>query len=709
MTALIYLAAAVLCAAMGLRAWLEDRLDPVRRAFFQVAVLATLSFVGFLVYLFDGANPASPGKVLHVLSGVVLPFALLGFLERVFRESGASRVLVPLSAVASLGLLGVDIVFWRDVPRASPAEVVAGFWALAGFGLCIRLLVGARNRTDDPVARSRLLYPVVFLGLTTASIAAEQLARAFDYIGEPGAGGAMRMANEIQGPVPPFGALFAVATTYLLLQVVRLSRLLDLHEILARAVTVALAALALVLMQGGLVIWTESLPSYRIHGTFQIFLLAIVFLTVYDPVRARVEAWITAQLNDPGARLERTLSQVEQGLAAVITLDGLDRELLGRLHESGRAPLVSLYLWDPEVAAYRLTRQRGEADPPLIRAIPGGPFTDGLRDEAGATVRGDLARLFRRSSGDREALQHRLQTLEAMDADLTLPLRAGEIILGWVNLKAEPGTDGFSSEEVRRLTSTVDRASVLIQNIRSFEQLKEQGRLAALGEMAAGMAHEIRNPLASIKGAAQYLEAVAEDTDGEETDFLEIIVDEVDRLDGVVTQFLDYSRAVRLRPEPTELPRLVQRALDQMRMGEVPEGVGLSLEVPEPLPPVPVDADRMHQVLLNLLRNAVQAVGESGEVRVRLLRARLSGPGRRGQKAVDLVVQDDGPGIPREQLDKLFIPFFTTRRDGTGLGLPISRRLVEAHDGELFVRSQPGGGSTFTVRLPVEAELSLPA
>jgi len=105
----------------------------------------------------------------------------------------------------------------------------------------------------------------------------------------------------------------------------------------------------------------------------------------------------------------------------------------------------------------------------------------------------------------------------------------------------------------------------------------------------------------------------------------------------------------------------------------------------------------------------VQAVGEDGTVEVRLLRARLTGPGRRGQRAVDLVVQDDGPGIPHEQLDKLFIPFFTTRRDGTGLGLPISRRLVEAHDGELFVRSQPGGGSTFTVRLPVEEELILPA
>ncbi|MEC8424720.1 MAG: histidine kinase dimerization/phospho-acceptor domain-containing protein, partial [Myxococcota bacterium] len=424
--------------------------------------------------------------------------------------------------------------------------------------------------------------PVVFLGLTTTSVAAEQLARAFDFIGTPGPGGAMRMANEIQGPVPPFGAVFAVATTYLLLQVVRLSRLLDLHEILARAVTVALAALALVLMQGGLVIWTESLPSYRIHGTFQIFLVAIVFLTVYDPVRARVEGWITAQLNDPGARLERTLAQVEQGLAAVITLDGLDRELLGRLHDSGRAPLVSLYLWDPEGAAYQLTRQRGDAETPLLRAIPGGPFTDGLRDEAGATVRADVARILHRSHLDQEALQHRLRTLEAMDADLTLPLRAGEIILGWVNLKAEPGTDGFSSEEVRRLTSTVDRASILIQNIRSFEQLKEQGRLAALGEMAAGMAHEIRNPLASIKGAAQYLEAVAEDGSAEERDFLDIIVDEVDRLDGVVTQFLDYSGTVRLHPEPTELPRLVKRALDQVGMAELPDGVELTFDVPEP-------------------------------------------------------------------------------------------------------------------------------
>ena len=419
MTALIYLAAAVLCAAMGLRAWLEDRTDPVRRAFFQVASLASASFLGFLVYLFDGATPSSPGKILHVVTGVVLPSALLGFLELVFRVPRAARMLIPLSGFGAIALMTADIAFWRDIPRASPPEVVAALVALIGFGQCIRLLTTARNRTDDSVVRSRMLYPVVFLGLTTTFLIIEQTARAFDFIGETSPGGAMRLANEIQGPVPPISALFAVATVYLLLQVVRLSRLLDLHEILARTVTVALAALTLVLLQGGLVIWTESLPSYRIHGTFQIFLLAVVFLTVYDPVRARVEAWITAQLNDPGARLERTLLQIEAGLATVITIDGLDRELLGPLHDSGRAPLVSLYLWDSEVQAYRLTRQRGEADPPLIQAIPSGPFSEGLRDRGGATLRSDLrvpasTRISKASVASRVRVRSRSSDTEAI-------------------------------------------------------------------------------------------------------------------------------------------------------------------------------------------------------------------------------------------------------------------------------------------------------
>ncbi len=709
MTALLYLAAAVLCAAMGLRAWLDDRRDPVRRAFFQVALLASVSFVSFLAYLFDRADPASPAKYAHVLTGVALPYLLLHFLERTFRPHGPHRNLSLPAAAVGAGLVAVDASLFRDVPRASIAEVVAGLVSLGGFGLCIRMLFLARHRRDDAVERARILYPAVFLSLTAGFTLIEQLARALSFVdGRGGARAALRMVNDVQGPVPPLSALFGVATIYLLLQVVRISRLLDLHEILARAVTVAVSALALVVIQGALVIWTESLPSYRIHGTFQIFLLAVVFLTVYDPMRARVEAFITRHLNDPGARLERTLAQVDQGLAAVITLDGLERELLGRLHTSGRAPLVSLYLWDAEFDAYRLVRQRGEAEPPLIRAIPAGPFTEVLEEVDDALVRADVERAVRRRLADAEGSVPHLRTLETMDADLTLPLRSGEMVLGWLNLKAEPGTDGFSKEEVRRLGQTVDRAAVLVQNIHSFEKLKEQHRLAALGEMAAGMAHEIRNPLASIKGAAQFLETIApDDPEDEARDFLDIIIHEVDRLDGVVTQFLDYSRTARLQREPTDLPELVRRVIEQVKVGDLPEEVTLTLDVTDTLPPVPVDANRIRQVLLNLLRNAIQAVGTTGNVTVTVQRGHLAAPGRTSARAVDIVVRDDGPGIEPELLDKLFIPFFTTRRDGTGLGLPISQRLVEAHGGELTVRTETGTGSVFTVRLPVEPGITV--
>jgi signal transduction histidine kinase len=147
---------------------------------------------------------------------------------------------------------------------------------------------------------------------------------------------------------------------------------------------------------------------------------------------------------------------------------------------------------------------------------------------------------------------------------------------------------------------------------------------------------------------------------------------------------------------------LLERLVDLLRAEGLPAAVTLEIEASADLPRVEVDPDKLHQVLLNLARNALQAVGPRGAIRLRAQLTERDGP-RRHAAALEIAVIDDGPGIDALDLDKLFIPFFTTKRDGTGLGLAISRRLVEAHGGELTVRSKPGKGSTFSVRLPLAA------
>ena len=141
--------------------------------------------------------------------------------------------------------------------------------------------------------------------------------------------------------------------------------------------------------------------------------------------------------------------------------------------------------------------------------------------------------------------------------------------------------------------------------------------------------------------------------------------------------------------------------LDLARAEGVPEGVQLRAELAPGIPRIQLDPDKLRQVLINLVKNALQAVDGQGEIKVRTGLGTLTAPPHRGNPAFVVSVSDTGVGIAPENLEKLFIPFFTTKPDGTGLGLAISRRIVEAHGGEIAVQSNQEQGTTFTIRLPI--------
>jgi signal transduction histidine kinase len=217
--------------------------------------------------------------------------------------------------------------------------------------------------------------------------------------------------------------------------------------------------------------------------------------------------------------------------------------------------------------------------------------------------------------------------------------------------------------------------------------------------MAAGLAHEIRNPLGAIKGAAQCLDPKR--LPGEEGEFLEVIVEEVNRLNGVVSAFLDYSRPLKQTFGPTDLNEVVTRTV-RLIQNEMPKGIELQVEQEEALPRVEADAEQLKQVLINLVQNAMQAMADTGgSITVKTVRPdRFTDFRSAGDSFVELHVTDTGPGIPQEQQPHVFVPFYTTKQKGTGLGLAISQRIVKNHGGTLSVRSKPGEGATFIIRLP---------
>ena len=290
-----------------------------------------------------------------------------------------------------------------------------------------------------------------------------------------------------------------------------------------------------------------------------------------------------------------------------------------------------------------------------------------------------------------------------------------EQLLGFLALRDERLREAYSSDEIELFRGVAASIGVTLQNSQVYERMKERERLAALGQMAAGLAHEIRNPLGSIKGAAQVLLPIVEDTkkngnteadDRSIKEFLAIIVEEVDRLNNIVSQFLDYARPYRGDPKPLDVNEVVRRTLQLLEKEEGAHKVEISTALFEGLPQVRADPEQLRQVFLNLSLNAIQAMTEGGTGKLQVSTS-LRRSTRRGATAAFLEVRfrDTGVGIPASDLKSLFIPFFTTHEKGTGLGLPISQRIIENHGGTIEVRSKPGAGSTFTVLLPIEADV----
>src|SRR5512145_1287840 len=291
--------------------------------------------------------------------------------------------------------------------------------------------------------------------------------------------------------------------------------------------------------------------------------------------------------------------------------------------------------------------------------------------------------------------------MTAMKAGIAMPLLAADRVVGFLACWDERVPEAFASDEIAAFLGVADRCALVIENSKLYQQMKERDRLATLGEMSAGLAHEIRNPLAAIKGAIQYLDPKKLPDDDRE--FLEIMIEEVNRLNGVVTQFLDYSRPLKPALAPTDVNDVIERTF-RLLQGEIPPPIAVELALAEWLPRVNADAEQLKQVFLNLALNAFQAMPAGGRlvVSTRLARDELAfwREGSRKADVVEVRFRDSGPGIPETERESIFVPFYTTKEKGTGLGLAICQRIVKAHLGSIVVRSAAGEGAEFVISLP---------
>jgi signal transduction histidine kinase len=272
-----------------------------------------------------------------------------------------------------------------------------------------------------------------------------------------------------------------------------------------------------------------------------------------------------------------------------------------------------------------------------------------------------------------------------------------------MRLKPSNKVIGYTVTFVPDDSGNVVGAAMFFKDLTRVEQLEERerlrDRLAAVGEMAAVIAHEVKNPLAGIEVMAGLLRrkiADAPDAQAVLTD----IINEAKMANAIVQEVLDFVRPIRLQVEHTAVADAVQGAIQLADTKARRGGVQVSVGIPDGLPQIQADQHQLTQVFTNLLMNAYEAMGGLGHVSITASRLRAEDSAD-PREAVLVQVSDDGPGIPPDVAEKVFDPFFTTKPQGSGLGLAIVRKIVDAHDGRIDLRTSVGQGTTIRVTLPV--------
>ena len=284
-----------------------------------------------------------------------------------------------------------------------------------------------------------------------------------------------------------------------------------------------------------------------------------------------------------------------------------------------------------------------------------------------------------------------------------------------LRLKRTGKVIGYTLSQVRDTDGEITGATLFFKDLTRVEQLEERerlrDRLAALGEMAAAIAHEVKNPLAGIEVMAGLLKRqLAGNEDA--LSILNDIIKEAKMANAIVLEVLDFVRPIRLQVEHTTLADCVDDAITMAESHVPRRGIEVRMSLPKDLPSIQGDPHQLRQIFINLLTNAFEAMDGKGTVTIaaRQLPAEEEvtvGSDVHAVPMIQVEVFDDGPGIPAEVMEKIFSPFFTTKPQGSGLGLAIVRKIVDAHDGRIDVSARPQGGTRFRVTLPVTSSHQL--
>ncbi|MBY0470369.1 hypothetical protein K2X30_04310 [bacterium] len=503
--------------------------------------------------------------------------------------------------------------------------------------------------------------------------------------------------------IPALGNLGLTVYLVFLSLAVSQQRFLDFSTLISKFIVLVSVALTLTAIYLVLVSWIKDSPPLFFLNSF---IASLLILMILDPLERLARLATRKFLTKKHQRFQQKLENAEKRLAGIVDPHSLANAVFDFLDDMIEPDRMAFYAIRSDSTKFRRIDSKGYEESEPKEVLMGQAlfqYCERQRKKGHLPIvllqhlENEAARSATRTQ--KENYRALIRSLRALGCNLLIPVFDGEQLLGFVTLYVSKLPEVWENSWgiLTMLYPYFAEVAEVLRNLDIYVKQREKERLAALGEMAAGLAHEIRNPLGAIKGAAQFLNPAE---DRPESDFLRVIIEEVDRLNRVVTQFLDYSKSHALEFTPVDLANLVERTIHFLKPSLRKE-VKIDFKKPSTPQFVNGSAERLQQVVLNLIQNSLKATEslEFPKITVSIERANTSDRGE-----IILSVEDNGPGIKQENLEKIFIPFFTTAPSGTGLGLSICQKIIEAHHGRIEVSSEEGKYARFWVALPTEGD-----
>ena len=653
----------------------------------------------FLIAIASNAALAERAIYVIYFGAIFIPPFFLHFIlslldqERKRREVWISCYLLAVFGIVLLvsgqltqGVRQYANIGFYEIPTRAYMLFFGYFVALPSYALFI--LIKTYSKSDLAIRRNQLKY-VIYASL-------------IGFLG-----GITSFIPFLNPSFFPFGSPLVYFYTFPIAYAIARYRLLDINVVIKKSLVYALLLLLLLLPCYIVVIWGQKLVFGNINYYFSVFtlLLFIIVGFVFPKLRFETEEALERVLFRKRYDYRETLSRSSRDMVSMVDLDALSNSLVQTIARALGIEKGSLFLIDDVKGLFALAATIG-LDLDEFKEIVlsrDDLLVQRLTSRSEPVVREEFE--IARNGAEGTAVAHRMRQLEA---EISLPITSKDRLIGILNLGHKDGREMYSDEDLELLSTLTNQAAIAIENARLYENLKQSqniirraDRLSSLGQLTAGLAHEIRNPLVAIRTFTQLLPERYQDVEFRES-FQSLALKEVDRICGLVNDLLSFARPSSPNVSTENVNEIVDGIVRILDTEAKEKGVQIYRRLATNLPKVLIDKEQIKQVSMNIILNALQSIQGKGvvEVSTRLFRKDSS------DEFVQIGIRDSGVGIPEKDLENIFNPFFTTKKEGVGLGLSISHQIVQEHGGYILVESQVGRGTTFFINLPLNRPTS---